>query len=130
MGRRWVIDAMNVIGSKPDKWWNDPDRAVRAFVEAIANYAASSGQNVTVVLDKDPGRLPSPGPATLVVASRRGRNAADHEIVELVRRDDSPSEIAVVTSDKRLRERVEELGARVFSSRRFRERLDALLNDD
>src|SRR6266571_950443 len=32
-GVRWLIDGMNVIGSRPDGWWNDPDRAVRRLME-------------------------------------------------------------------------------------------------
>src|SRR5439155_470304 len=37
---RWIIDGMNVIGSRPDRWWNDPDRAVRRFIEEIDRYGS------------------------------------------------------------------------------------------
>ena len=121
-----MIDGMNVIGSRPDRWWNDPDRAVRRMIDQLDEYAADSGEEVTVVFDRRP-RDVSPGrhgEVTVAFASRRGRNAADHEIVEMVARDDHPGSLTVVTSDERLIERVRELGARVTSSGTFRRRLD------
>jgi uncharacterized protein YaiI (UPF0178 family) len=55
-----------------------------------------------------------------VRAPRRGRNAADDEIVRLVRdRDDA----LVVTSDAELARRVRELGAHVMGAGEFRRRL-------
>jgi predicted RNA-binding protein with PIN domain len=122
-----MVDGMNVIGSRPDRWWNDPDRAVRRFIDELDGYAAARGEEeMTVVFDRRPpdldaGRL---GSVTVAFASRRGRNAADHEIVEMVARDPDPGSITVVTSDSRLAERVRELGATVTSSGSFRRRLD------
>jgi predicted RNA-binding protein with PIN domain len=121
-----VIDGMNVIGSRPDRWWNDPDRAVRRFIEELGRYAASVGGDVTVVFDRRP-RDVEPGPhgaVEVAFASRRGRNAADHEIVRMVSEDADPSSITVVTSDARLAERVRELEASVRGSGSFRRELD------
>jgi predicted RNA-binding protein with PIN domain len=117
---------MNVIGSRPDRWWNDPDRAVRRMIEQLGRFATETGDRVTVVFDRRP-RDVQPGlhgGVTVAFASRRGRNAADHEIVEMVAADDEPATITVVTSDDRLVERVTELGARVSSSGSFRRSLD------
>jgi predicted RNA-binding protein with PIN domain len=117
---------MNVIGSRPDRWWNDPDRAVRRFIEELDRYAAASPGEVTVVFDRrppdvEPGRH---GAVDVAFASRRGRNAADHEIVRMVSEDAQPSSITVVTSDARLAERARELGASVRGSGSFRRELD------
>jgi predicted RNA-binding protein with PIN domain len=125
MGRQWLIDAMNVIGSRPDGWWNDPERAMRRFARSVDEYAERTGDEVTVVYDKDPGGLPELQHAAVVIASWKGRNAADHEIEEIVRQDEDPGSLRVVTSDKRLREKVRELGARVVPSGAFRDRLEA-----
>ncbi len=125
--RRWLVDGMNVIGSKPDKWWNDPNRAMRALVERLDGYARLTGDEVFVVLDRHPGSLPERAHAALVIASRRGRNAADHEIVDMVMREQDRSRLWVVTSDKRLKERVTALEAHVVPSRRFRNRIEATL---
>jgi predicted RNA-binding protein with PIN domain len=117
---------MNVIGSRPDRWWNDPDRAVRRLIEQLDRYARKTGDDVTVVFDRQP-RDVSPGPhgaVTVAFASRRGRNAADHEIVRMAADDEAPSSLTVVTSDRDLADRVRQRGARVSSSSSFRRRVD------
>ena len=124
MRRRLLIDAMNVIGSRADGWWNDPERAMRAITGELDAYAAASGEAVTIVFDKDPGSLPAVEHVSIVIARRKGRNAADYEIEQVVARADDPSSFAVVTSDKRLAEKVRSLGARVTGAGAFRRRLD------
>ena len=121
---RWIVDAMNVIGSRPDRWWNDPDRAMREFASTLDRYAERTGSDVTVVFDKDPGGLPETRRVEVVIAGRRGRNAADYEIERIVSEVEDPSELLVVTSDKRLIEKVTVLGAKVTSAGRFRSKLD------
>ena len=116
---------MNVIGSRPDRWWNDPDRAVHRMVGTLQAFAARTGDRVTVVFDRRPPDL-EPGShdgVEVAFPGRRGRNAADHEIFEMVSADQDPSSIRVVTSDARLAERVRDLGARVTSSGSFLRRL-------
>jgi predicted RNA-binding protein with PIN domain len=123
---RWLVDGMNVIGSRPDRWWNDPDRAMRRFVEEVDRYATATGEEVTVVFDRAPPDL-TPGlhgSTHVAFASRRGRNAADHEIVRMVSEEPEPGSLTVVTSDARLAERVKQLGARVRSAGSFRRVLD------
>lgn len=117
---------MNVIGSKPDGWWNDPDRALHRLVDSLAEFARRTGADVTVVFDRQPRDL-QPGSRDGIVvafAQRRGRNAADHEIVRMVSEDEQPSSLSVVTSDGPLAERVRELGGRVAPAGRFRRTLD------
>jgi predicted RNA-binding protein with PIN domain len=121
-GARWLIDGMNLIGSRPDRWWNDPDRAVRRLIHELDRYAAATGEDVTVVFDRQPpdvqpGRH---GAAVVAFASRAGRNTADDEIVRVLAADPAPPSVRVVTSDKRLAERARLLGARVRSSGGFR----------
>ena len=125
-GRRWVVDGMNVIGSRPDRWWNDPDRAVRRFIDELDRFHQGRSGELTVVFDRRPPEVEPGlhGSITVAFASRRGRNTADHEIVEMVARDPDPGSLSVVTSDARLAERVRELGASVTSSGAFRRRLD------
>lgn len=117
---RWIVDAMNVIGTRPDGWWNDPDRAMRRFATQLDEFAGRTGRAITCVFDKDPGSLPDVRSIEVVIARRRGRNAADHAIEQIVKAADEPASLKVVTSDKRLIEKVTELGARVASSGRFR----------
>ncbi len=52
--RRWLIDGMNLIGSRPNRWWNDPDQAVRDLIEELARFGSETGDEVTVVFDRRP----------------------------------------------------------------------------
>lgn len=127
-GARWLIDGMNLIGSRPDHWWNDPDRAVRRLVQELDRYAAATGEDVTVMFDRRPPDVQpgAHGAAVVAFATRPGRNAADDEIVRVLAQDQAPYSFRVVTSDKRLAERARQLGARVTSSAWFRRRMDAV----
>jgi predicted RNA-binding protein with PIN domain len=130
--RRALVDGMNLIGSRPDRWWNDRDGAVHRLVGELDRFAAATGEDVTVVFDRrppdlEPGRH---GAVEVAFASRRGRDAADHEIVAMVAADPEPGGFLVVTSDRRLAERVRDLGALVEPSSRFRRRVDQTLATD
>jgi predicted RNA-binding protein with PIN domain len=118
---RWVVDAMNVIGTRPDGWWRDRDAAVRRLLAALREF----GEPVTVVLDAGPADLAGrDGALEVVIAPRRGRDAADDEIARLVAADDDPGSLRVVTSDGALSARVRALGAEVEGAGTFRRRLD------
>ena len=95
---------MNVIGSRPNRWWNDPDRAVHRMVEELGEFAERTGDDVTVVFDRKPTDLAPGRHGTVVVAfpSRRGRNAADDEIARMISAAEVPAGVRVVTSDARL----------------------------
>jgi predicted RNA-binding protein with PIN domain len=130
--RRALVDGMNLIGSRPDRWWNDRDGAVHRLVGELDRFAAATGEDVTVVFDRrppdlEPGRH---GAVEVAFASRRGRDAADHEIVAMVAADPEPAGFLVVTSDRRLAELVRDLGALVEPSSRFRRRIDRTLATD
>jgi predicted RNA-binding protein with PIN domain len=128
-GARWLIDGMNLIGSRPDRWWSDPDRAVRRLIVQLDRYATATGETVMVVFDRQPPGVPAGAHGAVVVAfaSRRGRDAADHEIVRMLAEDPAPASFGVVTSDRWLVERARQLGADVRSSGWFRRRLDEVL---
>jgi predicted RNA-binding protein with PIN domain len=125
--RHLFVDAMNVIGSRPDGWWRDRDGAVRRLVRALARLAAADGVEITVVVD---GR-PQPGlpegahdGVEVVYARRRGRDAADDRIVELIASGRRADE--VVTADRELRDRVGALGVDVSGPGALLARLDEL----
>jgi len=123
---RWLVDGANLMGSRPDGWWNNPDQATRRWIEELDAYARATGEDVTVVFDRGlPDVAPGPhGAIELRYASRHGANAADDEIVRIVAADEDPATLRVVTSDRRLAERVGELGAPVNGTGNFRRRLE------
>lgn len=123
---RWIVDAMNVIGSRPTGWWRDRPGALRKLLERLQGLAAT-GEEVTLVVDGKP--LPDVpeglhGGVCVRYARRSGPNAADDRIVELVESEADPSELHVVSSDRDLRRRVQGLGARVHGASELLERLD------
>jgi predicted RNA-binding protein with PIN domain len=120
---RWIVDGMNVIGSRPTGWWRDRPGAMRRLVEELEAFAERSGDEVAVVFDGKPFELES-GSVDVMFASRRGRNAADDDIAALVENDPEPRELSVVTSDGDLAGRVRAAGAAVVGAGEFRRRLD------
>jgi predicted RNA-binding protein with PIN domain len=121
---RWIVDGMNVIGSRPSGWWRDRPGAMRELVDELEAFAERTGDPVTVVLDGAPFDLEGGERVTVRFASRRGPNAADDDIAALVESDDDPTSVSVATSDRDLARRVREAGATVVGAGDFRRRLD------
>jgi predicted RNA-binding protein with PIN domain len=118
---RWFVDASNVIGSRPDGWWRDRDGATRRLIAAVRAWAAAEHATVTVVLDAGAAELTGAADGvTVVLAPRRGRDAADDEIVRLIQ---GVAGARVVTSDAALAARARAAGAEVEGAGRFRNRL-------
>jgi rRNA-processing protein FCF1 len=115
---RWLVDGMNVIGSRPSGWWRDRPRAMRELVDELHGL----GEPVTVVFDGEPFEIDADDEVDVRFARRRGRNAADDDIVALVAESAEP--LRVVTSDSELAERVREHGAEVVGAGTFRGRLE------
>ena len=121
---RWLVDGMNLIGSRPSGWWRDRPGAMRSLVGELDSFAERSGDEVTVVLDGRPFELRGER-VEVRFASRRGRDAADDDIAALVAADPQPSDLTVVSSDAGLAARVRDRGAAVIGAGAFRrERLD------
>jgi predicted RNA-binding protein with PIN domain len=121
---RWLVDASNVIGSVPDGWWRDREGAARRLIGQLEAFVEDTGDAVTVVLDAGPPELAGrENGVAVVLASRRGRDAADDEIVRLLAAHEAPDEVTVATSDANLAARARALGAGVEGARSFRGRL-------
>jgi hypothetical protein len=99
-----VIDAANVIGSRPDGWWRDRPRAAQRFTDRV---------RASVVA----GRLDSPVTVVLEGQARAGVDQSIADGVEIVHApgeaDDTIAALAendrkvvVVTADRELAERV------------------------
>jgi predicted RNA-binding protein with PIN domain len=121
---RWIVDGMNVIGSRPDGWWRDRGRAMTALVERLERWAAAEGADVTVVFERPPTPPIESSVITVTHAPEPAANSADDEIVRLVGADADPSEIRVATSDRALTDRVRAAGASVYPAERLRNLID------
>lgn len=121
---RWIVDGMNVIGSRPDGWWKDRNGAMVTLVESLDRWASAQGETVTVVFERPPSTAITSSVVEIAHAPRAAANSADDEIVRLVAADAAPHDIRVVTSDRALTERVRSLGASVHRSEGFRDLID------
>ena len=109
-----VIDAANVIGSRPTGWWRDRAGAARAFIERVRATVAA-------------GRLDPPVTIVLEGQARAGADIDDVEDVAGVDVVHAPGEgddtilavaaanrgAVVVTADRGLAERVRAVDAEV-----------------
>jgi predicted RNA-binding protein with PIN domain len=123
---RWLVDGMNVVGSRPDGWWRDRAAAMRGLVHELEGFAAASGESVTVVFDGRPFEMDEARAVEVAFAVGPGRGAADDEIAARVANDADPASLRVVTSDAELAERVREHRAEVVGAGGFRRRLEGL----
>jgi hypothetical protein len=115
---RWLVDGMNVIGSRPTGWWRDRRGAMRELVAKLDDFAERTGDEVGVVLDGAPFDLDSQR-VDVAFASRRGPDAADDDIAARA----EPG-LTVVTSDRDLVRRSREAGAGVVGAGEFLRRLE------
>jgi predicted RNA-binding protein with PIN domain len=124
---RLMVDGMNVIGTRPDdEWWKDRDRAMRWLVDLLERLAASEGDDILVMFERPP-RPPIRSTVIEVRHAPRPRaNAADLEIVRLLREDPDARNVRVVTSDRALADQVDAIGATVESADSFRRRIEIL----
>ena len=121
---RWLVDGMNVIGTRPDSWWKDRHAAMVRLVDMLERWAAMSGEDVTVVFEQPP----SPPIRSTVIevahAPRPRRDSADDEIVRRLVADSEPHAVRVVTSDRWLSDRAYAAGATVEPAAPFRARIE------
>ena len=117
-----VIDAANVVGSRPTGWWRDRPGAARRFTEQVRAAVVT-------------GRLDSPVTVVLEGQARRGADESNVDGVAVVHApgegDDTIAALAtihddvvVVTSDRGLSERVRAVDATVVGPSWLLDRLD------
>jgi uncharacterized protein YaiI (UPF0178 family) len=124
MTQRWIVDAMNVIGSRPDGWWKDRRGALVQLVRRLEAWADSEGADVTVVFERPMTPPITSSVISIANAPIAAPDSADDEIVRIVGSCDSPDELTVVTSDGALADRVTNAGGSVWPAGRFRDLID------
>ncbi|MEV4642577.1 hypothetical protein AB0J80_35060 [Actinoplanes sp. NPDC049548] len=110
-----VVDAANVVGSKPDGWWRDRAGATARLRDALIPINAGGLSD-----------LPGPVEVVLVVEGRardiaaaegvrveRATGSGDDAIVAIVAAEGADRRVVVVSADRGLRARVTALGAEV-----------------
>ncbi len=119
-----LVDAANVIGSRPNGWWRDRPGAARELVTRIRAAAVA-------------GRLAPPITVVLEGAARAGTGESSSDGVDVVYAPGSGDDtvvalaaqgtesVLVVSSDRGLRRRVGLAGADVIGPRWLLDQLDA-----
>ncbi len=116
---------MNVIGTRPDAWWKDRDAAMLRLVDTLERWAATEGEDVTVVFERPP-RPPIRSTVIEVAhAPKPKANAADDEIVRRLLAEADLRDVRVVTSDRWLADRASAEGATIVGAETFRARIES-----
>ncbi|GAB0106657.1 hypothetical protein JMUB6875_56440 [Nocardia sp. JMUB6875] len=105
-----VIDAANVVGSRPDGWWRDRAGAARRLLAQLDVLRERLPDASVVVVLEGAAKAAGDGDyegLRLVLADRSG----DDAIVDVVAEGIANRPVTVVTADRGLRSRVESLGA-------------------
>jgi len=110
-----VVDAANVVGSKPDGWWRDRAGATARLRDGLVGINAAGLPDlpgpVEVVLVVEGRARDVPGIDGVRVVCAPG--SGDDAIVALVAAEGTDRQVVVVTADRELRRRVIALGAEV-----------------
>jgi predicted RNA-binding protein with PIN domain len=120
-----VVDAANVIGSRPNGWWRDRAGAAARLVQTLARRLPGDTEIVVVLEGAARSGVPSGHADGIRVV--HARRSGDDEIVDIVARESAEHparEITVVTADRQLRERVQALGARTMGPRSLWKQLE------
>ncbi len=117
-----VIDAANVIGSRPTGWWRDRSGAARRFTERVRAAVASGALDapVTIVLE---GRA-RPGADEGAVDGVEVVHAAGEGDDTIAAVAEANVDVTVVTADRELAGRARAAGADVVGPNWLLDRLD------
>lgn len=129
-----VVDAANVVGSRPNGWWRDRAKAAKDLCAGLlaAVDAGRLDAPVIVVLEgaARPGSAEGEVRGLRVVHAAGSGDDAIVELVELVERAERAEPeltgnqtVTVVTADRGLRDRVTQAGADVCGPRWLLDRI-------
>jgi hypothetical protein len=118
-----LIDAANVIGSRPTGWWRDRPGAARTFVTRVQTAIGSGrlADRVVVVLEGKARDGVEAGAAEGVEVVH-APGSGDDMLIDVI--SEATGGVTLVTADRELRERAEALGADVVGPTWLIQRLE------
>jgi predicted RNA-binding protein with PIN domain len=121
----YLVDGNNVMGQRVG-WHRDKPAAQRRLMAELARMSVEQNASLTVVFDGRPLEDVVDGSVVdgVTVYFARSGSDADDRIVELSRDALDPGQILAVTSDRQLRDRLQELGVETMRSGQFRRLLE------
>ena len=110
-----VVDGANVVGSRPDGWWKDRAGAAARLHTRLVDHPGLAPRVILVLEGRARAGVPeseaAAGPVEVVHAAGEGDDTIVEEVRQAVAGGDAT---AVVTADRGLSARVEQLGATVL----------------
>lgn len=107
-----LVDAANVVGSRPDGWWRDRAGAADRLVAQLRQAVAADGlPSPVVVVLEGAARSGAPEGAEGRVQVVHAAGSGDDRLVELAAAAEGP--ITLVSADRELGERARAVGAEV-----------------
>lgn len=130
-----IVDAANVIGSRPDGWWHDRPGAVERLLDSLTplvdsgvpgdwydlDHAWRLWPEITLVIEGQAKQETIPT-GTVIRVIRAARDG-DSAVVDLLARC-TDRDAVVVTADRELRARVQQLGAKTIGPKALYAALD------
>lgn len=118
-----LIDAANVIGSRPDGWWRDRPGAARTFVGRVRAAVGEGRLDTPVVLVLEGLSRTAVDEGTVDgISVLHAPGSGDDTLVSVVAGADSP--VTLVSADRALCRRAVDLGAEVVRPGWLLARLD------
>ncbi|MFV2011744.1 MULTISPECIES: hypothetical protein [unclassified Micromonospora] len=114
-----IVDGANVVGSRPDGWWRDRMAAAARLRNQLVGVAdrglpeLTGPLEVVLVVEGAARGLPPTDGVRIGVAPGSG----DDLIVEIAAEGGPDRRVVVVTADRRLTDRVAEVGAQIRGPR-------------
>jgi hypothetical protein len=119
-----VVDGANVVGSRPDGWWKDRSGAAARLHDRLVRTPGLAAQ-VVLVLEGRARAGVAEGRSGAVEVVHAGGEGDDAIVAEVARAATAGRTVAVVTADRGLAARVEELGATLCRPGRLLDRIAA-----
>lgn len=123
--RALIVDAANVVASRPNGWWRDRAKAAQGLCSDIA-AAITAGRlepPVIVVLEGAAKRAAAEGETEGLIVVHAPRSGDDTIAAVVAQQPAEGRAVTVVTADRELRGRVQQSGADTVGPRWLLERL-------
>jgi len=120
-----VVDAANVVGSRPNGWWRDRPGAARDLVARIRAATRDGRLDAPIVVVLEGKARDGAAPQTIDgVEVVHARGEGDDAIVDVVAGASDDDAVTVVSADRGLATRVRDHGAAVVGPNWLLDRLD------
>lgn len=117
-----LVDAANVVGSRPNGWWRDRAGAARRLVEGMRSTPPAVLPRPVVVVLEGAARGGVDEGTSEGVSVVHAPGEGDDTLAEVAKRSDAP--VVLVSADRELQRRIEDVGGEAVGPSHLLELLD------